>query len=241
MPAKEVEAAQCCGAPHRTERGGRLLVVVVASGSMPDGDARWLDVADLVIAADGGATTLERLGRRPDRLVGDLDSTPPALVARLEAAGVPVERHPTDKEATDTELALAAARAAGASEIVVIGALGGARLDHELANLLLLADPSLDGRDVRIVSGGTSVRLVQGTGALVLGGSSGDLVSLLPIGGDAAGVTTTGLRWGLHGATLPIGASRGISNEIVTAPASVSLEDGILLIVETAIQGGSTP
>jgi thiamine pyrophosphokinase len=218
-----------------------LLVVVVASGPMPEGDAHWLDAADLVIAADGGAVTLDGLGRHPDRLVGDLDSTPPVLVARLEAQGVPVERHPTDKEATDTELALAAARAAGASEIVVLGGLGGDRLDHELANLLLLADPSLEGRDVRIVSGHTSVRLVSGGGSLALDGVDGDLVSLLPIGGDAAGVTTAGLRWGLHGATLPIGASRGISNEIVTAPASVSLEDGILLVVEIAIQGGSTP
>lgn len=218
-----------------------MLLVVVASGSMPDDDARWLDAADVVIAADGGAATLDRLGRRPDRLVGDLDSIDPALAARLEAEGVPVERHPTDKEVTDTELALAAARAAGATEIVVLGALGGRRIDHELANLLLLADPVLDELEVRIVSGGTSVRIVHGGGSLALDGARGHLVSLLPIGGDAAGVTTTGLRWALHGATLPIGASRGISNEIVTTPASVSLEDGILLVVETAIQGDSTP
>ena len=218
-----------------------MLVVVVASGTTPEDDARWLDAADLVIAADGGAGTLDRLGRQPDRLVGDLDSTDPALVARLEAAGVPVERHPADKEATDTELALAAARTAGATRIVLLGALGGERIDHELANLLLLADPSLEGRDVRIVSGRTTVRLIHGSGSLALDGADGDLVSLLPIGGDAAGVTTAGLRWGLHGATLPIGASRGISNEIVTAPGSVSLEDGILLVIETATQGGSTP
>lgn len=219
-----------------------MLVVVVASGTMPEDDARWLDAADLVIAADGGAGTLDRLRRQPDRLVGDLDSTDPALVARLEASGVPVERHPADKEATDTELALAAARTAGATRIVLLGALGGERIDHELANLLLLADPSLEGRDVRIVTGPTTVRILHGSGSLALDGADGALVSLLPIGGDAAGVTTVGLRWGLHGATLPIGASRGISNEIVNAPASVSLEDGILLVIETATaQGGTAP
>lgn len=219
-----------------------MLVVVVASGTMPEDDARWLDAADLVIAADGGAGTLDRLRRQPDRLVGDLDSTDPALVARLEASGVPVERHPADKEATDTELALAAARTAGATRIVLLGALGGERIDHGLANLLLLADPSLEGRDVRIVTGPTTVRILHGSGSLALDGADGALVSLLPIGGDAAGVTTVGLRWGLHGATLPIGASRGISNEIVNAPASVSLEDGILLVIETATaQGGTAP
>ncbi|HEX7172876.1 MAG TPA: thiamine diphosphokinase, partial [Candidatus Limnocylindria bacterium] len=222
-------------------RGERMLVVVVASGSMPDGDTRWLDAADLVIAADGGAETLDRLGRRPDRVVGDLDSTTPTLVARLEANGVPIERHPTDKEATDTELALEAARTAGATEIVVLGALGGVRVDHELANLLLLADPALDGRDVRIVRGATSVRALHGSDSHALDGAEGDLVSLVSIGGDAAGVTTDGLRWRLQGATLPVGASRGISNEIVAAPASVSLQDGILLVVETATEGASTP
>lgn len=218
-----------------------MRVVVVASGSMSEADARWLEAADLVIAADGGAGSLDRRGLRPDLLVGDLDSIEPALVTRLERAGVRVERHPTDKEATDTELALAAARAAGATQIVLLGALGGHRIDHGLANLLLLADPSLDGFEIRVVSGPTTVRLVLGSTSMTLDGADGDLVSLLPIGGDAAGVTTDGLRWPLHGATLPMGASRGISNEIIDAPASVSLDDGILLVVETATQGGSTP
>ncbi|MDQ2674491.1 MAG: thiamine diphosphokinase, partial [Chloroflexota bacterium] len=64
---------------------GRMLVVVVASGSMAADDVRWLDAADLIIAADGGSASLVALGRRPDRLIGDLDSTTAALVEHLEA------------------------------------------------------------------------------------------------------------------------------------------------------------
>ena len=214
-----------------------MLVVVIASGAMAAGDARWLDAADQVIAADGGAVSLEALGRRPDRLIGDLDSTDADLVARLEASGVPVARHPADKEATDTELALAAAIDAGASEVVILGAIGGARLDHELANLLLLADPRLAGVDARIVHGATSARLLRDGGSTRLAGAPGDLVSLLPIGGDASGVTTEGLRWPLAGATLRLGASRGISNEITIGPASVSVERGLLLVIETIPEG----
>jgi len=214
-----------------------MLVVVVASGAMADGDVRWLEAADVLIAADGGASALHDLGRRPDLLVGDLDSADAGLVARLEADGVPIQRHPADKEATDAELAIDAAVSAGATEVVILGALGGPRLDHELANLLLPADPRFAGLDLRIVRGQTTARIVRGGATLRLGGRQGDLVSLLPIGGDAAGVTTVGLRWALRAAMLPLGASRGVSNEVVAVPASVSLDHGVLAVVETATEG----
>lgn len=218
-----------------------MLVVVVASGQVAAEEVAWLARADLVIAADGGAGHLEQLGRWPDRLVGDLDSAHPALVDRLEAAGVPVDRHPADKDATDTELALLAAAEVGADEIVALGALGGPRLDHELANLLLLADPRLAGLHVRLVRGPTTIRAVRPGRRLDLEVGVGGLVSLLPVGGDAEGVTVTGLRWPLERATLRIGRSRGISNEVVAAPAWISLERGTLLVVETRTQGADSP
>ena len=216
-----------------------MKVVVVASGELDARDASRLDGADLVIAADGGAESLDRLGRRFDLLIGDLDSTGAALVERLAEAGTRVDRHPTDKEASDTELALGAAIAAGASEVVLLGATGGDRLDHELANLLLLADPGPDVRNVRLVRGPCTVRVLHGGARLGLAGAPGDLVSLLPIGGDASGVTTDGLRWALAGETLRMGRSRGLSNEVTGPPASVSLERGTLLVVETALRGAS--
>ena len=219
-----------------------MQVVVVASGDFAPGDDAWLDRADFVIAADGGATSLHRLGRRPHRLVGDLDSADPAIVAELGEAGVAIHRAPTDKDASDTELAVDEARRAGATSVIVLGALGGDRLDHALANLLLLADPDLAGLDVACVRGQTLVRVARGGGARVpLRGTTGDLVTLLPLGGDAAGVRTSGLRWPLDGATLRVGRSRGLSNVIDEAPASVELDIGTLLIIETAIEGGSTP
>lgn len=216
-----------------------MKVVVVASGDLDEGDASLLDAADLVIAADGGAESLDRLGRRPDVLVGDLDSTDAALVRRLAAAGTRVHRHPADKEASDTELALEVATAAGATAVVLLGAAGGLRLDHELANLLLLADPALAGRDVRLVHRGSEVGVVRSGERAVLGAGPGDLVSLLPIGGDATGVTTQGLRWPLEAATLRLGRSRGLSNEVVATPASVRLERGTLLVVESITRGAS--
>ncbi|HJP72290.1 MAG TPA: thiamine diphosphokinase [Candidatus Limnocylindria bacterium] len=216
-----------------------MKVVVVASGDLDPADASRLDGADMVVAADGGAESLDRLGRRPDLLIGDLDSTDGALVERLSAAGVRVERHPTDKEASDTELALAAALEAGAEEIVLLGAIGGDRLDHELANLLLLADPSFAGHDLRLVHAGSTVRVLRSGESRSLDGGAGDLVTLLPIGGEATGVSTDGLRWPLERETLRMGRSRGLSNEIVMTPASVRLGSGLLLVIERAGERGA--
>jgi thiamine pyrophosphokinase len=214
-----------------------MRVVIVASGEPDATDTRWLDAADLVIAADGGATWLERIGRRPDLLVGDLDSISEAAVARLTADGTEVERHPADKDASDTELALDAALRRGATEVILLGALGGSRLDHELANLLLLAAPELQGAArVRIVRGSTRALVLAGPDRLVLGGSPGDRVSLLPLAGEVVGVSTVGLRWPLATATLRAGRTRGLSNEIVEARASVSIDRGSLLVVESSAE-----
>jgi thiamine pyrophosphokinase len=214
-----------------------MRVVIVASGEPLAADAAWLDAADLVVAADGGAAWLDRLGRRPHLLVGDLDSVEPSVVKRLAAAGTEVERHPADKDASDTELALLAARARGATEVVLLGALGGDRLDHELANLLLLADPDLADVPVITVRGGTSVRVLRPGSSLDLEAEVGDLVSLLPLGGDAGGVTTSGLRWPLADATLRVGRSRGLSNEVTAPAATVSLAAGLLLVIRTRSHG----
>src|SRR6185503_1189659 len=128
---------------------------------------------------------------------------------------------------------------AGADEIVILGGLRGARLDHELANLLLLADPRWQGTDLRIERAGTTVRCLKARGRIELTGGAGDLVTLLPLGVDAEGVRTQGLRYALDDETLTAGGTRGLSNEVVEPPASVSLEGGTLLIIETRKESGS--
>ncbi len=211
-----------------------MRAIVVAGGSTDPSDADLLSTADLVIAADGGAAWLAAVGHVPDRLVGDLDSAPAEIVAELEAAGVPVERHPTEKDASDLELAIDVAVAAGATEVTILGALGGMRLDHELAAVLLLADPAWDGRGVtlRIVRGGTAVRALLGPGVMRLDGPPGSIVTLLPLGDDVAGVTTDRLRYALDDEPLRLGRARGLSNVVAASGASVQIGTGTLLIIE---------
>lgn len=211
---------------------------MVAHGDVVPADGAHLDGADLVIAADGGALACERWGRVPSLVVGDVDSLGTAAIERVKAAGGRVEPHPAEKDASDTELAVERAIASGADEIVVLGALGSPRLDHEIANVLLLADVAYRGRTVRAVRGGTSVRALHGGDRLALAGLSGETVTLLPVGGDADGVRTFGLRYALDGERLRFGRSRGLSNAVERAGASVSCERGILLVIESA-RGGA--
>jgi len=122
--------------------------------------------------------------------------------------------------------------AAGATEIIVLGAFGGPRLDHGLANALLLADPTYERIALRAIRGATTVSALRGPGRRALAGLSGDGVSLVPLG-DASGVRTEGLTYPLRGETLALGRARGVSNRIRAAPAFVSCDLGVLLIIET--------
>jgi thiamine pyrophosphokinase len=215
-----------------------VKAIVVAGGDAALDDAAQLAGADLVIAADSGAAWLAARHIRPDVVIGDMDSVDPALLDRLAADGVRIERHPPNKDASDAELAVERAMNAGGDDVTIIGALGGERLDHELANLLLLGDRHW-ATGLRIVRGGTVIRALRGGDSLTLGGAVGDIVTLLSIDGDAAGVRTHGLEYPLNGQTLPLGRSRGLSNSVEHTPASVSLERGTLLVIESRKEPGS--
>jgi thiamine pyrophosphokinase len=216
-----------------------MRAVIVAGGDVDPGDFAQLLPDDLVIAADGGAAPLVATGRRPDILVGDLDSVPGTLADRLAADGVAIDRHPEDKEASDLELAVERAISDGAHRVLIIGAFGGERLDHGLAAAFLLADPRYAATDIRARQRGSTVRVAHPDRRLDLEGEVGDLVTLLPVAGDAQGVTTIGLRWPLSGATLCFGRSRGLSNEVAAVPASISLMEGAMLVIESRRTGAT--
>ena len=184
----------------------------------------------MILCADGGCRHAGAAGVRPDAVLGDLDSLPPEAEAKLREEGVEFVVHPRAKDETDLELGLLYAVERGATAITVVGAWGG-RIDHALGNLFLLAHPRLVGIDVRIVSSTQTVVLVRREARFR--GVSGDLLSLLPLGGDARGITTTGLAYPLCDESLPLGPARGISNVFTGPEATVRLGSGLLVAVHT--------
>ncbi|MFL5806300.1 MAG: thiamine diphosphokinase, partial [Roseiflexaceae bacterium] len=144
-----------------------MYIVIVANA--PDLDAApyaaQIRAADLLIAADGGARPLLRLGAPPRLVIGDLDSLDAASQAELAALGIELRRFPRAKDETDLELALLQAAERGAAAIDILGALGG-RWDHTLANVALLALPALCGRRVRLLADRQELFLVRDTAVI---------------------------------------------------------------------------
>jgi len=210
-----------------------VRVLIVANGT--GRSRRQLQLlarsADLVIAADGGADIAARAGVDPHVLIGDLDSVPPATRARLEAHGADICEVPTEKDQTDTELALEMAARRGASEVWLAAALGG-RVDHAVANLMLLFLARELGVRLCLVDGRSEAYLVGGP--FVLDARAGDLVSLIPLTPLVEGIKTVGLRYPLQDEPLVRGATRGISNVVVARPAGLAaVGAGDLLLVHT--------
>lgn len=226
-----------------------MRTIIIANGTPPTQDdiTRWMRAGDALICADGGARAALALGLRPQHVIGDFDSLRSDELAVLERCGARLHRHPCRKDETDLELALqlavalhprlpADARAQDEADIVVLGALGGRR-DHELANVLLLAMPELKGMRVMLVHGHERLFMIDARDRLaeaVIRGRPGDVVSLLPFGGDAHGITTHGLEYPLRNESLFIGPARGVSNVLLGEQATISLGHGMLLCVVSA-------
>ena len=210
------------------------VAVVVSGGDPPDQtlvDALDLPVAGrVVVAADAGIAHALALGLGVDVAVGDFDSIEPATLARVEASGARVDRHPVAKDATDLELALDAALATGAGRIVLVGGHGG-RLDHFLTNVSLLCAAPMEAVQVDALVGEALVSVLRPGRDVVVRGRPGELVSIVPLHGPVEGVRTTGLRYPLRRETLPPGTSRGVSNELLADTASVSVDAGTALVI----------
>jgi thiamine pyrophosphokinase len=180
-----------------------------------------------VIAADSGAITALAFGFTPDLVVGDFDSLDSSVLNQLEDRGTNVERHPRDKAATDGQLALDAAAELQPERLVLVGYLGGPRLDQALANVLLLTTITVP---TQLLDEHNEALLLRAGEEHAWQPEPDELISLLPLSSDAHGVRTTGLRWPLHSETLHFGHTRGISNEPIAAHVSISLDQGLLLV-----------
>ena len=205
------------------------VAVVAGSELTAELNAAALASVDLLVAVDGGADALARVGLEPEILVGDLDSISIQTRAALEARGVEVLLLPTAEDETDTEAALRLVVERGGDDITVYGALGGPRLDHLVGNLLLLSSPWLAAVHVRMVDDWHEAFLVKGDSTF--GGECGDTVSLLPLTPKVDDVWTEGLLYQLDHEPLSQSATRGVSNAMTGETARVTHGDGILLLI----------
>ena len=205
-----------------------MRALIVLGGDAPGSELleRCMQTSDLTIAADRGLCAFVGTELLPDLLLGDMDSVSADVLARYEGR-VPTRRLGCIKDDTDGVDALDYAIEQGAQEITLLGALGG-RLDHALANLMLLVRASRHGVRAQIVD--ERVRIVRVDGEETVRDAVGDTLSLLPLG-EARGVTLTGFFYPLRDHTLKSDYPLGASNVITEPVARICVREGDLILV----------
>lgn len=206
--------------------------VVVITGAAPlDRRAVAAIPRDAVlIAADGGLDHARAAGLEPSVLVGDLDSIS-ALGLAWASEHTEVVRHPVDKAATDTELAIAHAASYGPERILLVAGQGD-RLDHAVAALGALGAPELAGvASLEAWWGNDQLYVVHGPGSTELDVPEGTTFSVIAMHGPCEGVTVDGARWPLQRHPLPPMVGLGVSNQVASPPVTVSVEHGIVTVM----------
>lgn len=175
---------------------------------------------DFIIAADGGLRHLEKLGRKPDAIIGDFDS-----LGYVPEQGVV---YPVEKDDTDTMLAVRMGLERGFRRFVIYGGMDGKRLDHTIANFQTLQFLAESG-SVGYLVGADYLACVIRNGMLSFpAGKEGDF-SLFCMGRDAEGVTIRGLYYEVENVTLTSSFPLGVSNHFTGSPAEISVKSGCLL------------
>lgn len=208
--------------------GSRLAQIFVGGERPNPRVAPHLSRDAETIAADSGWAHAVSLGFPPDVLVGDMDSIEPTDLEEARASSCDVIEFPVDKDLTDAEIAVQVALERGCTEIVVVSG-GGDRFDHVVAMLHSLAGVDAD---VTAFIGAARIRFCSPARGCTLVVEPGRLVSLIPVGGDATGVHTEGLKWNLRDDTLHGFESRGVSNVAIASLVAVSVVRGRLAVVQ---------
>lgn len=197
--------------------------VIIASQPVSPVMKRYIAPGAFVIAADAGWQNAQRLGVVPHLVLGDFDSAPPP------AEAAELLRLPAEKDDTDTMFAARQALERGFEQLTLLGALGG-RLDHQLGNLQVLLYLARRGA-VALAAGETAEVRCVAPGTLRLVRQPGRFLSVLAVGGEAAGVFLQGVKYPLENAVLTPDYPLGVSNEFVQDEAVITHSAGYLYVI----------
>lgn len=185
-----------------------------------------------IIAVDHGADLALKVSFIPQIVIGDNDSISPETQRKLLQKNVPFLKYPTQKDRTDTELALEYLEKNSFTDVTCFG-LEGNRSDHFLANIFVFS---------HFVTRGMTIRAVGQTGCyyffkdeVIIKGRVGDLLTLLALTPKVSGLSSQGLGYPLNNQQLVFGTSLGVSNFFNKSETSIKLKTGALLAIHTPI------
>jgi len=213
------------------KRRGSMKIIIFSNGQIDHYNFvnNKITQYDLMICCDGGVRHTKALNRVPDYIIGDLDSSPKAIIEYYKSLNVDFKVFPTKKDETDTEIGIDFAITLGATHIDLYGATGN-RFDHTLANIHTLMKALKAGVIARIIDEHNCIELIDKS--IELTGAAGDIVSLIPLSTVVSSVCTFGLEYPLNHEDLKIGSSRGISNVMIGGTARITIDSGYLIVIK---------
>jgi len=199
-----------------------MRAVIISSGSITNYEyiKSHINTDDTIICADGGYDHAKKMGITPNILIGDFDS-----ITEIPD-DIPCMRHPSEKNLTDTELAIEYARNKGFKNFLLLASTG-SRMDHTLTNILLLKTFVEQKETAVIINENNKIMMIDSQ--IIITEPPDTIISLIPIT-NCTGVTTTNLKYPLTDATMHVGKGVGISNIILDDNATISVKSGLLII-----------
>lgn len=180
---------------------------------------------DIVIAADSGLKTLEKLNIKPDLIIGDFDSL------GYIPEGNNIIKHPEIKDDTDTMLSIKKAMDMGYNFFEIYGCLGG-RLDHTFANIQSAAYIAENNGAAIFYDekNKTALTIIKNTSISFSSECNGN-ISVFSVSDNSVGVTEKGLFYELTDAVLTSDFPLGVSNKFLGKNALISVKKGKLCII----------
>ena len=180
---------------------------------------------DFIICADGGLNYIDNLHIIPNLIVGDFDSVDKSLLLKYQ--NVQTRKFLPEKDFTDTELAIEEAINYGYKDIVIFGATG-TRLDHTMANIMLIERYIKSDINIKIVDDNNYIQILNKN--ITLNKKEGYYLSIVPITDYIEGLTLKGLKFPLNNVKVNRGSTLCISNEVIDTRAEIQITNGIGLL-----------
>ncbi|MFT5872257.1 MAG: thiamine pyrophosphokinase [Clostridium sp.] len=207
-----------------------MKIIIISGGKPPSKELLIKEIManTFLIGADSGANCLYDYNIKPDLLVGDFDSIDKKVLEYFKKSNCIIDIYPTEKDFTDTEIAVKKALCMKPNEIVFLGCTG-SRVDHLLGNIGMLKICLENGVKACIKDENNNIRLIDA--GTTLNGTVGDTFSLQSYGDEIIGLTIEGAKYPLNNYNLKIGQSITISNEFAVPLVQLKFKAGTLMII----------
>lgn len=207
-----------------------MKVIIISGGNPPSKELAIQEITEdsFLIAADSGANCLYHYNMMPDLLLGDFDSIDKKVMDYFKESNCTIDIYPTEKDFTDTEIAVKRALSMKPNEIVLLGCTG-SRVDHLLGNIGMLKICMQNGVNACIKDENNNIRLIDASTSL--NGAAGEIFSLQAYGDEVIGLTIEGAKYSLNNYDLKIGESISISNEFASNIVKLKFKSGTLMII----------